>query len=81
MLLQVDPGREAMLSRLEEIESLADAEIANVKDTISCVEFDSRLGWEPRMDYVCDRWHLEWKLRQMQIAKREVSAYRKMVLL
>ncbi|OQA82012.1 MAG: hypothetical protein BWY31_03466 [Lentisphaerae bacterium ADurb.Bin242] len=81
MHLQVASNPETMLSRLEEIESLADAEIANVKDTIPCVELDSRLGWEPRMEYVCDKWHLEWKLRQMQIAKQELSAYRKMILL
>ena len=37
------------------------------------------LGWEPSMEYVCDKWHLEWKLRQVESALRETSAYRRML--
>ena len=36
-----------------------------VEDTIPLVEADSRLGWEPSMLYMTDKWHLEWKLRQL----------------
>ena len=65
---------------LDKIEALAYAEIENAKDTIPLVEFDSRLGWEPSMEYVCDKWHLEWKIRQVTDgALREIAAYRKML--
>ena len=43
------------------------------------VEFDSRLGWEPSMEYVCDKWHLEWKIRQVNSALTEIAAYRRML--
>lgn len=81
MRIQVAPGRGEMLEQLDIIESLLANETGNVCDTIPCVEYDSRLGWEPRMDYVCDREHLEWKLRQLAIAKEEIISYRKLILL
>ena len=64
---------------LDRIEALAHAEIENARDTIPVVEFDSRLGWEPSMEYVCDKWHLEWKIRQVNSALTEIAAYRKML--
>jgi len=41
---------------------IAADEIENARNTISLVEFDSRLGFEPSMEYMCDREHLEWKI-------------------
>ena len=41
----------------------------NVLATIPLVEFDSSLGWEPTMGYVCDKANLEWKLNQLKGAK------------
>ena len=66
---------------LDKIEALAHEEIANANDTIAAVECDSRLGWEPSMEYVCDKWHLEWKIRQVNYAVSEIQAYRKMLFL
>ena len=66
---------------LDAIEAIARDEIANAKDTIPAVETDSRIGWEPSMEYVCDRWHLEWKVRQVESALREIDAYRAMLQL
>ena len=68
------------LQVMDKLEALAEEEIENVKDTIPAVELDSRLGWEPSMEYVCDKWHLEWKLRQMEQAKREMAEYRATLL-
>ncbi len=79
MRLQVQNERAPMLALLDEIEALAQAEIANTRDTVDAVRVDSRLGWEPSMEYVCDEWHLDWKLRQMESMLREVAAYRKTV--
>lgn len=51
--------------RAEQARVKAD-ERENVRATIPLVEFDSALGWEPTMGYVCDRENLEWKLRQLE---------------
>ncbi|MBO4345222.1 MAG: hypothetical protein J5833_05675 [Victivallales bacterium] len=66
---------------LDAIEKIARDEIANALETIPAVETDSRIGWEPSMEYVCDRWHIEWKARQVESALREIAAYRKMLRL
>ena len=47
----------------EKMVEIAKAEICNAEKTISLVEFDSRLGWEPTMEYMCDREHIEWKIK------------------
>jgi len=41
---------------------IAEREIRNAEATIPLVEFDSRLGWEPTMEYMCDKAHIEWKI-------------------
>ena len=46
----------------EEMIELARADLENAKATIPLVEFDSRLGYEPSMEYMCDRAHIEWKI-------------------
>ncbi len=73
--------REQMLEILDKLEELAHQEIANALDTIPAVETDSRIGWEPSMEYVCDRWHLEWKVRQMESTLREINDTRTIVKL
>lgn len=47
---------------IQEMREIGEAEIENAKATIPLVEFDSRLGYEPSMEYMCDREHLEWKI-------------------
>lgn len=79
--LQSLSSREEMLAVLDKIEAVAKEEVQNVLDTIPCVETDSRIGWEPSMEYVCDKWHLEWKLRQMESMMLDIIAYRKMIQL
>jgi len=79
--LQCCSDREGMERKLDEISGLLEAERRNVLETIPLAEADSRLGWEPRMDYVCDAPHLKWKLRQLAIAEEEMNAYRKMIRL
>ena len=65
------------LKLLDQIEELAKAEIANAESAIPFVELDSRLGWEPSMEYVCDKWHLEWKIRQVNsILQGDIATYR-----
>ncbi len=61
----------------DEMEKLLLAERQNTEKTIPLVEADSRLGWEPSMLYMTDKWHLEWKLRQVDyVLCSELSLYR-----
>ena len=38
------------------------SECENAMLTVPAVEYDSRLGYEPSMEYMCDRDHLLWKV-------------------
>ncbi|MDD2403090.1 MAG: hypothetical protein PHI56_00930 [Victivallaceae bacterium] len=82
MRLMVELERSSQNVILDELVALAMAEIENAESTIPYVEIDSRLGWEPSMEYICDRWHLEWKIRQVkQVIEEEIPAYRRVVCL
>ncbi len=63
---------------LDEVAQIMRAEIENAKATIPLVEFDSRLGYEPSMDYMADREAIEWKIAlQTQILEEEIEALRR----
>lgn len=63
---------------LAEMETLARKEITNSEETIPLVEKDSRLGWEPSMDYMTDAGHLRWKIAQVQgVLNYELPEYRR----
>ena len=63
--MNVADTKEALASIYDTMEALLREEMKNVEDTIPVVEQDSRLGWEPSMLYMTDKWHLEWKIRQL----------------
>lgn len=66
-------AKRAALGRMREI---AEEELRNVAATIPLVEADSRLGWEPSMEYMTDAAHLEWKLAQVrQVLQETMVAY------
>jgi len=80
LLREGDTGKaSALLQRMEE---LARQEIANAEATIPLVEADSRLGWEPSMEYMTDTAHLLWKIAQVQsVLDSEFAQYRKSLAL
>jgi hypothetical protein len=62
---------------LARMKTLAEAELENVAATVPLVEFDSRLGWEPSMEYMTDPEHLQWKIAQLRhVLGEELPAYR-----
>jgi len=66
--------RAKVLGRLA---ALAEAEIENTREAIPLVEFDSRLGWEPSMEYMADPAHLNWKITQVRhVIDVQIPAYR-----
>lgn len=58
-----------------EMEELLKAEIQNVEATRPLVQFDSRLGWEPSMGYMCDEYRLDWKINRSKEALKEAAVY------
>ena len=64
---------------LDELNAICLCELENAKATIPLVEFDSRLGYEPSMEYMCDAAHLEWKIGLLRrVIESEIpSLYKK----
>ena len=62
----LDKDQAAMLAILDDEER-------NVREAMPLVAFDSSLGWEPTMGYVCDRANLEWKLRQLAEVRARIK--------
>ena len=61
--LQYTPDIARVEEILDEIEALLLRERKNAEDTIPIVEADSSIGFEGSMLYMCDKAHLEWKIR------------------
>lgn len=69
--------KEGISDKLDEMEKLLHEEIENAKSAISLVEENSRLGWEPSMLYIADKWHIEWKIRQINhVLSCDIARYR-----
>ena len=80
--LIIESSKIKALAILDKIEAIANAEIKNAQNTIPLVEADSRLGWEPTMEYMTDKEHLEWKIRQVQSTiEYDIAKYRKIIQL
>lgn len=47
---------------LEKLRKIGEAELENARLTLPLVDFDSRLGYEPSMDYMAHREAIEWKI-------------------
>lgn len=61
-----------------ELEEIFKAEIENAKATLPLVDFDSRLGYEPSMDYMGHRAAIEWKLSvQERVLREDIAAIRR----
>lgn len=61
-----------------ELEEIFRREIENAKATLPLVDFDSRLGYEPSMDYMCHRDALEWKIAlQERILHDDIAELRR----
>ncbi len=74
--LKMETQREKVLELIGQVKQMIRAECANAEKAIPLVEKDSRLGWEPRMDYLADANHIRWKLRYMEyVMDHEVGCY------
>ena len=72
--------KQALHSWVQQMTALAEAEIQNAENTIPLVEADSRLGWEPSMEYIGDARHIRWKIRQTtQVIDNELKLYQEVI--
>ena len=55
-----------VLKYIELMESIAKDEIKNAESAIPYVQHNSRLGWEPSMEYLGDEEHIRWKIKQVE---------------
>ena len=63
---------------VDKIADIMRAEIENAEATLPLVDFDSRLGFEPSMDYMGHREAIEWKLDiQKDILENELPTLKK----
>ena len=61
-----------------ELEEIFQAEIENARATLPLVDFDSRLGFEPSMDYMGHREAIEWKLAiQERVLREDIAELRR----
>ncbi len=74
-LIEQDPVTAGLL--LDQLIEIGKHELVNAEATIPIVEADSRLGWEPTMEYLGDADHIRWKLAHLRYAlDHEIPAYR-----
>ncbi len=57
--------------QIDIMRDIVENEIKNAESTIEYVRFDSRLGFEPSMEYMCDEAHLLWKIEHTSKALTE----------
>ncbi|MBQ9543952.1 MAG: hypothetical protein IJV00_02350, partial [Clostridia bacterium] len=59
-----------------EMLSIAEKEIENARGAIPMVDFDSRLGFEPSMEYMCDAEHIRAKIAATErVIETELKPY------
>jgi hypothetical protein len=74
--LSVETDKDNIMSILDSMMDIGKKEIRNAEETIPLVEADSRLGWEPSMEYITDAYHLRWKIRQVKdVVEVQIPAY------
>jgi len=75
--LPIESDVELVDKLLAEAESILREEYANCEEAKQYVKLDSRLGWEPRMEYRCTTEQIDWKLKQLEyVINAELRAYR-----
>ena len=69
------PDPELVVKLLKEMVEIGYDEIRNAEDALPLLEADSRLGWEPTMEYNGGIRNVTWKIRQTrQVIEHEIPA-------
>jgi hypothetical protein len=77
--LEIDSAKAGDVPRIvEEMRAIADEEIKNAEEAINYTDYDSRLGWEPSMEYIADSDHIRWKINMLKkVAQADLDEYLK----
>jgi len=71
-----DNSAEEKKSAALRMKEIAEAELKNAESAIAIVQFNSRLGYEPTMDYMCDEAHIRFKIEYtLRVIKEELEIY------
>jgi len=77
MKLFIETDEAKINEYIDQLIEIGKDEIKNAEATIPLVEADSRLGWEPSMEYMTDAYHLKWKIKQVKLTiEGELPVYR-----
>jgi len=75
-LTRTETDNNKLYSVFQEMIKIGRDEIANAYNAIPCVQLDSRLGYEPSMEYIADEEHIRWKIRQVEdVIEYELPRY------
>lgn len=78
MQMYASQTAEETLEHINLLEKIALEEIENAKSAIPYVRNNSRLGWEPSMEYLGDEEHILWKIRQVEsMIEHELGGWKK----
>ena len=76
--LETEDNPKVLKKYIDEMFEIIESEIENAKESISCLKLDSRLGWEPSMEYIGAPDRIEWKEKlETYIMYGELTWYRK----
>ena len=64
--LKSEADSDEVLKLTEKMEALLLCEKNNAEEALEYTDKDSRLGWEPSMDYMGDSEHILWKLKHIK---------------
>ncbi len=74
--LKIKTNRSKVLSMIEDVKEMLLAEKENALRALETVKKDSRLGWEPSMDYIGGEKAIDWKLRHLEyVLEFEVGCF------
>ena len=69
--------RDEINTLFKTLREIAEEELKNAESAIPLVEADSRLGWEPSMEYIGHKENIEWKIRQVKyVLDTELPRYK-----
>lgn len=64
--IRAEKDAKKVMERFERMIAIGREEIANAEDAIELLEYDSRIGWEPNMEYNGGVRNVKWKIRQVK---------------
>ena len=76
--IKSEDNSKVILNIIGEMKELLKKEKENAENAIEFVRRDSRLGWEPTMEYMGDEERIRWKIKHLEyVLEYEVSAFEK----